>query len=65
VAPSRQSRQLEQALHPQALAFAGRLRQLAIPVQLDDYGPGTHDWPYWQQALHRSLPLLRRTLGSG
>jgi diacylglycerol O-acyltransferase / trehalose O-mycolyltransferase len=61
-APSQQARQIEQALQPQVLAFAGRLRQLAIPVQLDAYGPGTHDWPYWQRALRRSLPLLLHAL---
>jgi diacylglycerol O-acyltransferase / trehalose O-mycolyltransferase len=55
---SQQARQLEQALEPESLAFVGRLRQLAIPVQLDAYGSGGHDWPYWQRELHRSLPLL-------
>jgi len=63
-APDRQARQIEQALRPQVLAFAGRLRQLAIPVHLDAYGRGTHDWPYWQRELHRSLPLLLGALGS-
>jgi diacylglycerol O-acyltransferase / trehalose O-mycolyltransferase / mycolyltransferase Ag85 len=63
-APDRQARQIEQALRPQVLAFAGRLQQLAIPVHLDAYGRGTHDWPYWQRELHRSLPLLLGALGS-
>ncbi len=63
-APSQQARQLEQALQPQTLAFVRRLHQLAIPVQVDTYGPGTHDWPYWQRELHRSLPLLRHALGT-
>jgi diacylglycerol O-acyltransferase / trehalose O-mycolyltransferase len=61
--PTRQARQIEQALLPENLAFVGRLRQLGIPVEVDAYGPGTHDWPYWQRELHRSLPLLRRALG--
>ncbi len=63
-APTQQARQIEAALRPENLAFVGRLRQLGIPVNFDDYGPGTHDWPYWQRELHRSLPLLQRALGS-
>jgi S-formylglutathione hydrolase FrmB len=35
-----------------------RLHQLGIPVRFDNYGPGIHNWPYWQRELHRSLPLL-------
>jgi diacylglycerol O-acyltransferase / trehalose O-mycolyltransferase / mycolyltransferase Ag85 len=25
---------------------------------VDFYGPGTHDWPYWQRELRRALPSL-------
>jgi alpha-glucoside transport system permease protein len=53
-----QLQQMEQALHPQNLAFVERLRQLGIPVRFDNYGPGIHNWPYWQRELHRSLPML-------
>ena len=53
-----QLQQIEQALYPQNLAFVERLRQLGIPVRFDNYGPGIHNWPYWQRELHRSLPLL-------
>ena len=53
-----QLQQIEQALYPQNIAFVERLRQLGIPVRFDDYGPGIHNWPYWQRELHRSLPLL-------
>ena len=53
-----QLQQIEQALYPQNLAFVDRLRQLGIPVRFDNYGPGIHNWPYWQRELHRSLPLL-------
>ncbi len=63
-APTQQALQLEQALQPQALAFVVRLRQAGIPVEVDAYGPGTHDWPYWQRELHRSLPLLQHALES-
>ena len=61
-ATSGQLQQIEQALYPQNLAFVSRLRQLGIPVQFDAYGSGTHNWPYWQRALHRSLPLLSGAL---
>jgi alpha-glucoside transport system permease protein len=53
-----QLQQIEQALYPQNLAFVERLRQLGIPVRFDAYGPGIHNWPYWQRELHRSLPML-------
>ena len=55
---SGEAQQAEGSLYPQNLAFLERLHQLGIPVRSDDYGPGTHDWPYWQRELHRSLPLL-------
>jgi diacylglycerol O-acyltransferase/trehalose O-mycolyltransferase len=57
-AVSEEARQAEGDLYPQNVAFVERLRQLGIPVRSDDYGPGTHDWPYWQRELHRSLPML-------
>jgi diacylglycerol O-acyltransferase/trehalose O-mycolyltransferase len=57
-ASSRQAQEIEQTLYPQTPAFVKRLHQLGIPVRFDNYGPGTHDWPYWQRELHRSLPLL-------
>ena len=44
------------------MAFVERLHQLGIPVRFDAYDPGTHDWPYWQRELHRSLPLLLAAL---
>jgi diacylglycerol O-acyltransferase / trehalose O-mycolyltransferase len=61
-AANSQARQIEQALHPQSVAFVRRIRQLGIAVQFDAYGPGIHDWPYWQRELHRSLPLLLHAL---
>jgi diacylglycerol O-acyltransferase / trehalose O-mycolyltransferase len=44
-------------------AFVARLTELDIPVTVDAYGPGTHSWPYWERALHRSLPMLLEALG--
>jgi S-formylglutathione hydrolase FrmB len=54
--------ELEQALYPQNTAFVKRLHQLGIPVTVDAYSPGTHEWHYWQRELHRSLPLLLAAL---
>ena len=53
-----EARRIEGYLYPQNLAFVERLGQLGIPVRSDNYGPGSHDWPYWQRELHRSLPML-------
>jgi S-formylglutathione hydrolase FrmB len=54
---------IESALAPENQALAGRLRALSIPAQYDFYGPGTHNWPYWQRDLHRAWPLLQKALG--
>jgi diacylglycerol O-acyltransferase / trehalose O-mycolyltransferase len=53
---------IEARLHAQNAAFVVRLRSLGIPARVDAYGPGTHDWPYWQRELHRAFPLLLRSL---
>ena len=55
---------LEARLHAQNERFAARLRALRIPARVDDYGPGIHDWPYWQRELHRAWPTLLRSLGA-
>lgn len=48
----------------QNVAFVQRLGTLGIPVTVDAYGPGSHDWPYWERALQRSFPMLRTALGA-
>jgi diacylglycerol O-acyltransferase / trehalose O-mycolyltransferase len=25
---------------------------------VDFYGPGAHNWPYWERELRRALPVL-------
>lgn len=42
----------------QNATFAQRLTDLGIPATVEAYGAGSHTWPYWERALHRSLPLL-------
>ncbi len=39
--------------------FHKRLQALKIPSYYDDYGPGTHSWPYWARDLSESIgPLM-------
>jgi S-formylglutathione hydrolase FrmB len=35
--------------------FHNRLDALGIPSYWDDYGPGTHTWPYWARDLQESI----------
>ena len=54
---------VEEALHAENVAFQARLTQLGAAATFDFYGPGSHDWPYWQRELHRAWPLLTNALG--
>jgi S-formylglutathione hydrolase FrmB len=63
--PGAPADQIEPSLAAENTALAGRLRQLGIPVRTDFYGPGIHNWPYWQRELHRAWPMLERALGLG
>jgi S-formylglutathione hydrolase FrmB len=47
---------LEMGVHRMSTSFHERLADLDIPHVWDDYGPGAHDWPYWQRALRQTLP---------
>jgi diacylglycerol O-acyltransferase / trehalose O-mycolyltransferase / mycolyltransferase Ag85 len=57
------SDELERRISHENEHFLARLRDAGIPVTVDAYGPGTHSWPYWERALHRSMPLLLEALG--
>jgi S-formylglutathione hydrolase FrmB len=35
--------------------FHHRLQALGIPSFFDDYGPGTHSWPYWARDLRQAI----------
>ncbi|HET6705839.1 alpha/beta hydrolase family protein [Amycolatopsis sp.] len=48
----------------QSTAMAGRLRALGVPVTADLYGPGTHQWAYWQEQLHKTWPRMLQVLAS-
>lgn len=49
---------VEFAVHQMSVSFHQRLTRLGIPSLWDDYGPGGHDWPYWQRDLRETLPTL-------
>jgi diacylglycerol O-acyltransferase / trehalose O-mycolyltransferase len=51
---------LERTVLAENRAFVAELRRLEIPVEVDFYGPGIHDWPYFERELERALPLLLR-----
>ena len=46
---------IETLVHEDAIAFHNRLQQLRIPSYFDDYGPGTHSFPYWARDLKESI----------
>jgi S-formylglutathione hydrolase FrmB len=47
---------LEAGVHENSVSLHKRFKALRIPHTWDDYGPGTHTWPYWARDLRRSLP---------
>ncbi|MCP2256455.1 S-formylglutathione hydrolase FrmB [Streptoalloteichus tenebrarius] len=53
---------LESAASVSSQEFTRKLRHAGIEVTTD-FGAGTHSWPYWQQALRRSWPVLAKGLG--
>lgn len=46
---------LEAGVHELTTLFYRRLVSLGIPATLEDYGPGTHSWPYWKRDLQQSI----------
>ena len=51
---------IEALVHEENLSMHARLLALSIRHTWDDYGAGQHEWPYWDQALRRTLPWLMR-----
>jgi S-formylglutathione hydrolase FrmB len=49
---------LERACHDQSVSFHERLDALGIEHVWDDYGPGTHNFSYWNHDLQETLPGL-------
>ena len=49
---------LEYAVHRQMVDLNDRLNSLSLPHVWQDYGPGSHDWPYWRRDLRLTLPTF-------
>ncbi|POM26704.1 Diacylglycerol acyltransferase/mycolyltransferase Ag85B precursor [Actinomadura rubteroloni] len=43
--------------------FLDRLGQLGIPVTTDLYGPGFHQWKYWDREYKKAWPLIMDAIG--
>lgn len=52
---------IEGGVHEMSVSLDQRLDALRLAHVWDDYGPGTHSWPYWQRDLRRDLPRLMAT----
>jgi S-formylglutathione hydrolase FrmB len=52
---------IENGVHAMSLSFHERLLSLGIPHIWNDYGPGTHTWPYWQRDLSEAMPSVMST----
>ncbi len=52
---------VEAVVHQMNVGFHDRLTALGISHTWDDYGAGTHTWPYWQRDLRATLPELMAT----
>jgi diacylglycerol O-acyltransferase/trehalose O-mycolyltransferase len=49
---------IEAGVHDMSVSLHQRLGALGIPHVWDDYGAGTHSWPYWQRDLKLELPRI-------
>ncbi|MEA2421069.1 MAG: hypothetical protein QOF55_168 [Thermoleophilaceae bacterium] len=52
---------VEANVHDQSVSMHQRLVELGFPHVWDDYGPGSHSWPYWQRDLRETLPDIMST----
>jgi len=53
---------IEGGVHTQTLQLHDKLMGLKIAHVFDDYGPGTHSWPYWARDLQQTLGDLKAVL---
>jgi diacylglycerol O-acyltransferase / trehalose O-mycolyltransferase len=53
---------IETALGQENQRFAERLQSLGIAARLSLYGPGTHNWVYWQRELDDAWPMITEEL---
>ena len=55
--------EIEPSIGAENEALASRLREVGAEAQIDLYGPGTHNWVYWQRELHKAWPMITASLG--
>ncbi|MFC3965608.1 alpha/beta hydrolase [Nocardia jiangsuensis] len=55
---------IEAAIRYCTINLTNRLRELNIPVTLDDRPTGTHSWGYWEDDLRTSWPFLAQSIGT-
>jgi S-formylglutathione hydrolase FrmB len=53
--------EIEAAPHDESVSLHNRFDDLGIANYWDDYGPGTHTWPYWNRDLTQILPRIMAT----
>jgi S-formylglutathione hydrolase FrmB len=63
--PGRAFDPIENGVEAMSVSLHQRLLALGIPHDWDDYGPGTHSWPYWQRDLTEALPSMISTFRCG
>ena len=62
--PNRTFDPIENGVESMSVSLHERLASLGIPHLWNDYGPGTHSWPYWQRDLSEAMPSLMSSLAS-
>ena len=55
---------IEGGVHELTRLFHARLDALGIAGFYDDYGPGTHTWPYWARDLRQSIGAVMASFAS-
>ena len=53
---------IEAVVHQSTLYFTQAATAAKVAYRLDDYGPGTHSWPYWTRDLAQYLPHLAKVV---
>ena len=62
--PSPYTDPIESGVQAMSVSMHDRLAGLGIPHVWDDYGPGTHSWPYWRRDLRADLPRFMATFAN-
>jgi S-formylglutathione hydrolase FrmB len=55
---------IEAATHGSTISFDQRAQMEGVPVHLNDYGAGTHTWPYWARDLREYVGPMMATFAN-